>query len=167
MTNRLDREQLRQDVRDANYAGRRTAPSAIAWIAALVGVVAVIALVAYGVKVAFAPAKGAGDTVRQNEDVNNRVAQQRAFVNLHEGVQADDLKIQVLADAAAANPADPKAKTDLQGTQLICLGRVADYNAKVQETLAAKWLPADLPARLGADPSTDCKPNTVPSPAAS
>jgi hypothetical protein len=163
MTSRLDRDQYSQDVRDANYAARRATPSVLVWLCAALAVIAVIGGAVWFFKVSTAGVKGAGDTVRQNEDVNNRVAQQRAFVNLYEGVQADDQKIQVLADAAAKSPADVKAQTDLQGTQLICLDRVADYNAKVQETLAAAWLPADLPVRLGADPTTDCKPDVAPS----
>lgn len=163
MPNNLDREQFRQDVRDVNWAGRRAGLSGIAWLGIFLLVVAVIGGSVWGFKVATAPAKGAGDVVLKDQDANNRVAQQRAFVNMFEGVKAADRKLQVLANSAAANPADPKARADLDGTQLICLDQVADYNAKVQETLAARWLPADLPQSLGADLATDCQPDVTPS----
>jgi hypothetical protein len=163
LSNRLDRNQFRHDVADANYAARRTAPSVVVWIAAVIAVILVLGGVVYGVKVAFAPAKGAGDTIRKNEDANNRIAQQRAFVTMLEGVKASDRKLQVLADTAVAAPGDVKAQADYQGTQLICLDQVAAYNAKAQETLAADWLPADLPAQIGVDPSTDCQPDRAPS----
>ncbi len=163
MSNRLNRSQFRDDVADANYAARRSAPSVFLWIGVVIAVFAVIGAVIWGIKVATAPARGAGDTVLKDQDANNRIAQQRAFVTMYEGVKASDRKLQVLADAVAASPVDPKAKADFQGTQLICLDQVADYNAKVQETLAARWLPAELPAVIGNDLATDCQPDVTPS----
>lgn len=161
MPNSLDRDQFRQDVRDVNYAARRAVPSALIWIGVFVAVIAVISVGTWYFRVATAGVKGAGDTVRQNQDVNNRVAQQRVFVNLYEGVQAKDDKIQLLADKVARD-AGGTAQQDLDGTQQICIDQVADYNAKVQETLAADWLPETLPSRIGDDPSTDCRPDQTP-----
>lgn len=165
MSNDLDRDRFDRSVRDANYAARRTTPSVLVWIGVIVAVVAVIGGIVYGIRVAFAPAKGAGDTVIKDQDANNRIAQQRAFVNMYEGVKASDRKLKVLADAAARNPADPKAQADFAGTQLVCLDQVADYNAKVQETLAANWLPAELPTVLGGAPDSDCAPDSPLAPA--
>jgi hypothetical protein len=161
--NNLNREQFRQDVRDANYAGRRTVPSLLVWIVVIVLAGLAISAAVWGIRVATAPAKGAGDTILKDQDANNRIAQQKAFVNMYEGVKANDKKLQTLANTAAKNPADTKAQADFDGTQMICLDQVADYNAKVQETLATRWLPADLPASIGDDPLTDCAPNNPPS----
>lgn len=163
----MDRQQFDQDVRDANYAARRTAPSLFTWIGVAILVVAVIGAVIWGVKVVTAPARGAGDTILKDQDANNRIAQQRAFVTMYEGVKADDRKLQTLADTATRTPGDPKAQADYQGTQLICQQHIAEYNAKVQETLAARWLPQNLPTELGLEPATDCQPNIVPSAATS
>ena len=108
----MDHDRFKTDVRDANKAGRTAAPSVIAWTVAGIVVIALILGGFYLVRLATAPARGTGDTILKDHDADNRIAQQRAFVTMYEGVKASDAKLQVLADTMTRTPADVKAHAD-------------------------------------------------------
>lgn len=156
----FNRRQARQDINDMNYVGRRAGLSLGAWI--IVGVVffGLIGIGIWGFNVATSDVKGAGDATRQINSAENRLGAETRFRQLYEGVQADDKKINILATTTNSEMDD----TNLAGLMLACTGHVADYNAMVDAPTTAKWRPVDLPARLGDDISTDCKPDVTPTP---
>lgn len=160
MSNNLDRDQLRQDVRDANYAARRTVPSALIWIGVIIAVFVVIGVATWYFKVATSGVKGAGDATRQNNSAANRLQAQAKYAQLHEGVLAADRNIDILAAAAKDDPSQVN-KTNLLGAQNVCTSNVGEYNAMALNALTQQWIPAELPARVGDDPATDCKPTPV------
>lgn len=157
---RLDRDQFRQDVRDANYIGRRAGGSVAIWVAGIIAIVAVIGVLGWLFKVGTSDVKGKGDATRQVNSAENRLGAETRFRQLYEGIQADDDKITLLKSTAKSEMDD----TNLQGLQLGCLDHVKDYNAMVNAPTTAKFRPADLPTRIGQDTETDCKPDTTSAP---
>ncbi len=157
----LNREEFRSDLRDANYVGRKTAPSALLWVGVFLAVIAVIGAATWYFKVATSGIKGAGDATRQVNSAANRLQAQAKYSQLYEGVRAADRNITTLAVAAATDPTVFN-KTNLTGAQNVCQQSVADYNAMATNTLTAPWRPVDLPARVGDDASTDCLPDPIP-----
>ncbi len=164
MTRNLDRDQFNQDVRDANYAARRTVPSALIWLLVIIAVFAAIGVGAWVFKVATSDVKGAGDATRQNNSAANRLQAQAKYAQLHEGIRAADKNITTLAQVVATDPTVVN-KTNLTGAQNVCQQNVAEYNAMAVNVLTRDWIPVELPARVGDDQATDCLPDpaVVPS----
>lgn len=156
----LDRDQYRRDVRDVNYAARRTAPSVIAWTVAAIVVIAVIGVAVWYFGVATSGVKGAGDATKQTNSAANRLQVQAKYSSLYQGILAADLNIGVLDEAAKTDPSVFN-KTNLVGAQNVCNQSVADYNAMAINALTAPWRPVELPISVGADQATDCKPNPI------
>ncbi len=159
MNSRLDREQFKQDVRDVNHMGRRAGLSGLAWLGIFILVVALIGGVIWGVKVAVSDVEGQGDATRQTNSAANRLQAQAKYAQLHEGIKAADANLDTFADTYRLS-ATEKNLTDLTGAQAICRKDVAEYNAMATNVLTAKWIPAELPSRVGDDQATDCKPST-------
>ena len=161
MTNNLDRDRLRQDVRDANWAARRTLPSVLIWMSAAIVVFVVIGVAVWYFKVATSGVKGAGDATRRTNSAANRLQAQAKYAGLHEGIRAADRNITILAATAAADPTVVN-KTNLVGAQNVCQQSAAEYNAMATNALTAPWRPVELPARVGDDTATDCLPDPAP-----
>jgi hypothetical protein len=155
---RLDRTQLRHDLADANYAGRRAGLSLFAWLAVFLAVIAVIGAVIWGVKVATSDVKGAGDATRITNDGRNRINAQEWFAGQYEQIRSTDQRITVAAEALAADPADEIAKTNYTGLINRCLEMVGNYNAEAVKVSRGKWRDPALPYAIDTtDPATDCR----------
>lgn len=124
-------------------------------IAGVVLLVALCGVGIYGLKVAWSPVKGAGDTVVKNNSVNNRTQAQERFRKLYAAVETNAANILVAEEAAKAHPNDRILGTNLTGAVQMCITSVNDYNAEVGKVLSRDWLPADLPASI--DPNTTCR----------
>lgn len=158
MPNNLDRDRLRQDIRDVNYAGRRAGPSVLAWILIVVAVVALIAGVIWGVKVATSGVKGAGDQTRQVNSGNNRIAAQEHFETLFNQVKAYDQQLDQAAADKKDNPGDRFFATNYSGLVKQCLDARNQYNADANKATQAKWRDPNLPYQVDVlDPATNCK----------
>lgn len=159
MPNNLDRDQFRQDVRDVNYAARRTVPSALIWIAVLVGVFALLGAITWGVKVATSDIKGAGDQTRIVNDGRNRINAQEWFAGQYEQIKSTDRRIGEASAALAKAPDDEIAKTNYAGLVNRCMEMVGNYNAEANKVSRGKWLDSAIyPFQIdNNDPTTDCK----------
>lgn len=154
----MNRDHLRQDIRDVNYAGRRTAPSVLAWLAAALAVIGVIGAVIWGVKVATSDVKGAGDQTRITNDGRNRVNAQEWFAGQFEQIRSTDRRISEAAKALAANPDGDFEKTNYAGLVNRCMEMVGAYNAEAVKVSRGKWRDPALPFQIDdSDTTTDCK----------
>lgn len=161
MTNNLNREQLRQDIRDANYAGRRTAPSLIAWILAAVALVILLVGGIWAIKVATSGPKGAGDQTRQVNSGTNRIGAQEQFESLFNEVKAYDQQLDQAAADKKANPGDRFFATNYSGLVKQCIDARNQYDAAANQVTKAKWRDPNLPYQIDAtDPALDCKETT-------
>lgn len=158
MTDRLDRDQFRQDLRDANYVARRGGLSAFAWI-----VIATLAFAAIGVAVwyfgvATSGVKGAGDATKITNDGRNRVNAQEWFANQYELIKSTDRRIDQAAAALAKKPGGEFEQTNYTGLVNRCIEMVGNYNAEATKVSRAQWRDPNLPAQIDdSDPATDCK----------
>jgi FtsZ-interacting cell division protein ZipA len=161
VTNNLDRGQLRQDIRDANYAARRTAPSLIAWVLGVIVLVALLVGGIWGIKVATSGAKGAGDQTRQVNSGTNRIGAQEHFESLFGEIKAYDQQLDQAAADKAANPGDRYFAINYSGLVKQCIDARNQYDADANKVTQAKWRDPNLPYQIDAtDPTTDCKEAT-------
>lgn len=108
--------------------------------------------------VATSGIKGQGDAVKTNNSAENWTAKQAFFEDKYEAIKAADQKIGLYAKAAAADPKDKTAATNLQGITSQCINYVAEYNAESRKFLSQDWKSVDLPTEIGNTISaTDCK----------
>lgn len=120
-------------------------------------VVGLIALV-WALNVGTAEQRGKGDAFRQKQSGTNRVISQERFEDMYQDILAADRRIEVMADAAKADPQSNVAKVNLTGAINYCIQAVADYNAESRKYSAGAFRAADLPAKIDNDDSdTDCK----------
>lgn len=124
-------------------------------------VVIVAALLGGGVwafKVATSDIKGQGDAVRTKNSGTNRIAAQERFEELYAGIKAADERIDVMAAAKTAAPADPISSINYTGAINYCIQIRADYNAEARKYTAEQFRAADLPAQIDStDPLFDCQ----------
>ena len=161
MSRDFDRNQFRQDVRDANYVGRRAGLSLAAWI--VIGVLFVIALSAgiWAFNVATSDVKGKGDATRQINSGKNRIASQETFEALFGQIKAYDRNLDQAAQDKKEHPGDSFYATNYSGLVKQCNDAVAQYDADAKKVSRAKWLTDDLPFQIDQnDPTTDCKEST-------
>lgn len=157
----LDRDQYRQDIRDANYAARRAAPSLLIWVFAFIAVITIGGGIAWGVKVAFSGVKGAGDVRRQTNSGTNRIAAQEHFEALYGQIKAYDQQLDQAAADKAANPGDRYFVVNYSGLVKQCIDARNQYDADANKVTQAQWLSADLPYQIDATaPETNCKEQT-------
>lgn len=157
----MDRNQFRQDLRDANYAARRGGLSAIAWLLVAVAVIAVIGAAVWGVKVATSDVRGAGDVQRQVNSANNRIAAQEHFQALYGEIKAYDQQLDQAAADKKANPGDRYFAINYSGLVKQCIDARNQYNADANKITQAKWLDPALPQQIDpSNPDTDCKEHT-------
>jgi hypothetical protein len=153
----LDRDQLRQDIRDANYAARRTAPSALVWLGAALAVLGLLAGVVWGVKVLSSDIKGAGDQVRITNDGRNRTNAQEWFAGQYEQIRSTDRRIGVAWTELQAKPGDQFATTNYRGLVNRCMEMVGAYNAEATKVSRGRWRDPALPFQIDdTDPATNC-----------
>lgn len=158
MTHHLDREQFRQNVRDANYAARRGGLSVLAWIGVGIVVFAVLGGVIWAVKVAASGVKGAGDVRRQTNSGTNRIAAQEHFQALYGQIKAYDQQLDQAAADKAANPGDRFFTTNYSGLVKQCIDARNQYDADANKVTQAQWRDPDLPYQIDPTlPETDCK----------
>lgn len=127
-------------------------------VLAVIGLI-VLGLGIWGFKVAFAPVKGAGDTVIKNNSVDNRTQAQARFHQMYNDILGMDRNLDVYAQSVKDHPNDRITRITYDGMVMGCVQAVADYNAATQKILSRDWLDASLPQFLGNDPATDCKPS--------
>lgn len=157
----MDRDQYRQDLRDANWAARRGALSILGWIVVVIVVVAVIGGVIWAVRVAMSGVKGAGDVTRKTNSGENRIAAQEHFEALYGQIKAYDQQLDQAAADKKANPGDRFFATNYSGLVKQCIDARTQYNADANKVTQAKWLSSDLPYQIDAsNPATDCKEQT-------
>lgn len=156
--NHLDRDQYRQDIRDANYAARRGGMSALAWIVVVVVVFAVIGGVIWGVSVAFSGVKGAGDVRKQTNSGTNRIGAQEHFEALYGQIKAYDQQLDQAAADKRDNPGDRFFATNYSGLVKQCIDARNQYNADANKVTQAQWRDSSLPYQIDSTaPETDCK----------
>lgn len=161
MTNRLDRDQFRQDVRDANYAGRRTGLSAFTWVAVVIVAAVVFTAAIWAFKVATSDVKGAGDTKRKTNSAENRIAAQEHFQALFNQIKAYDQQLDQAAADKRDNPGDRYFAINYSGLVKQCIDARNQYNADANKITQAKWLDSGLPYQIDiSTPETDCKEQT-------
>ena len=128
------------------------------WVVSALIAVAIIAGAWWGISVLVSGPKGAGDTVRQNNSVTNRVFAQQHFEDLYAEVTGDDQKLDQAAADKAAHPDDPFYATNYTGLVNQCIAARAQYNADANKVLQKDWVSGDLPHQLdSSDPRFDCK----------
>jgi hypothetical protein len=126
-------------------------------ILAVIAVIAVIGLGVWGFRVVTSPVKGEGDATIQKNSAANRIAARQEYQNIYEDVQGADQRIDVFADAYAANKSTVN-QTNLTGAKTYCIARVREYNALAKKYLSADFRPETLPAEIDQnDPAFDCK----------
>jgi hypothetical protein len=156
--NNLDRNQYRQDLRDANWVARRTAPSAILWV---IGIIAILGLIGggiWGFKVLTSDVRGAGDVVRKTNDANNRIFAQQHFQEIYNEIKAYDQQLDQAAADKAANPGDRYYAINYSGLVKQCIDARAQYDADANKVTQARWRDPELPQQIDiTDPTTDCK----------
>lgn len=119
-------------------------------IAAIVGLVWVF-------RVVISPVTGEGNATIQKNAAPNRIAARQEYQNIYEDIQGADERIDVLADAYAANK-NRVNEINLTGAKTYCISRVRDYDALAKKYLSADFRPEDLPAKIDRlDPAFDCK----------
>jgi hypothetical protein len=155
-----NRNPYTSDIREINAGARSAGWRAAVWVLAIVLFVGAISVGIWWFQVSTSDVKGAGDATRQQNSAANRLQAQAKYAQLYQGILAADRNIDTLAAAAATDPTQVN-KTNLVGAQNVCQQAVADYNAMAVNALTAQWRPVELPARVGDDPSTDCKPATA------
>lgn len=161
MRDPLDRDQYRQDVRDANYAVRRGGLSVLTWVLIVIAVAAAISAAIWGIKVATSGVKGAGDVQRKTNSGNNRIAAQEHFEALYGQIKAYDQQLDQAAADKAANPGDRYFAVNYSGLVKQCIDARNQYNADANKVTQARWLSADLPYQIDpTTPDTDCKEQT-------
>jgi hypothetical protein len=161
VSNRLDRDQYRQDIRDANYAARRAGLSAFAWIVIVVISAALISAAVWGVKVATSGAKGAGDVQRQTNSGTNRIGAQEHFEALYGQIKAYDQQLDQAAADKRDNPGDRFLATNYSGLVKQCIDARNQYDADANKVTQAKWRDSALPYQIDTTaPETDCKEQT-------
>lgn len=165
------RSSARREIREANYVARHSSWRIALWIGAFVVFAGLLSGGIWAVKVATSDVKGAGDQARIVNDGQNRVNAQEWFHGQYQQIKATDQSLDNLqAEVAAATTAEDKAfaRNNVTGTQNRCIQMVGAYNAETQKISRGKWLDPNLPYAIdGTDPSTDCKPTVIPTPAAS
>lgn len=155
----MNRERFNSDLRDVNYAGRRAAPSALAWTVAGIVVLLLLGGGIFALKVALSGPKGAGEQIRITNDGRNRVNAQEWFAGQYEQIRSTDARIDVAAKAMAVDPKDEIAKTNYFGLINRCEEMVGNYNAEANKVSRGKWLDSAVyPFQIDkTDASTDCK----------
>jgi hypothetical protein len=161
----LRKSAYRDEIREASVTGRSAG-----WRlgVAIVAVIAFLGLVGVGIwyfKVATSDVKGAGDATRQVNSAPNRLQAQARWTDLYNGIQADDRKINTLAQTYALSPSEMNL-VNLTGAQNVCDSNIAAYNALQTNQLFAPFQPPLLPIQVGSDPTTDCRPDLQPTPPA-
>lgn len=157
----LNRDEFRQDVRDANYVGRRAGLSTAGWFLVVMAFFAVIGIGTWAFKVVTSEAKGAGDATRQINSGKNRIAAQETFEALYGNIKSYDKNLDQAAQDKKEHPGDSFYATNYSGLVKQCNDAVAQYNADANKVSRAKWLTDDLPFQINEnDPTTDCKEST-------
>ena len=138
-------------------------PSLWKIVGVFIGVLAVIGVISlgiWGLRVAFAPVKGQGDTIIKNEGVDNRTRAQEKFYTMYNGIVALDANIAVLAATAREHPNDRIARQNVDGQIIACQQAVEAYNAETRKILSRDWRDPELPYEINPnDPKTDCREN--------
>lgn len=161
----MDRKQFNQDVKDANYAGRKAGLSIGAWIIISILFFGAMGVAVWYFQVATSDVKGAGDAQKQVNSSANRLQAQDKYNKLYTGIQAADRNINTLAETYRLSPTE-RNLINLTGAQNVCSSNVGDYNQMATNATTKQWIPVELPTVVGNDSATDCKPDNAPSPAA-
>lgn len=159
VTNRMNRDGFRQDLRDVNYASRKIGLSLTTWILIALAVFGAIGIGIWYFGVATSSVKGAGDATKTINSSANRLQAQAKYSQLYNGILAADVNIDTFADTYRTSKSE-RNLTNFTGAQAICRASVGEYNAMATNPVTKPWIPIELPVVVGGDPATDCKPST-------
>lgn len=132
------------------------------FVIAVVLFVGAIGVGAWLFSVGTSDIKGQGDAERTKNAAGNRIAAQEGFEQAYADVKAADQRIDVMAIARKADPADVVARTNYTGSITYCIQVRADYDARARKFTQGEFRAADLPYQIDPrDPATDCKETTA------
>ncbi len=128
------------------------------WGVAFVVLIVVVVGGLWALGVVAAPWQGKGDAYKTKESGTNRIAAQERFETMYADVIASDERLDVLAAAHKADPADVVAATNYTGAETYCIKVRNEYNAEARKYTAEQFRASDLPEKLDPEaPKTDCK----------
>lgn len=154
----MDRDQYRQDLRDANWAARRTGWSVGTWIVVVVLFVGILSAGGWAISVALSGPKGAGDVRKQTNSGTNRISAQEHFEALYGQVKAYDQQLDQAAADKKQYPDDRTYAVNYSGLVKQCIDARTQYDADANKVTQTQWRSADLPYQIDTtDPETDCK----------
>lgn len=131
----------------------------VKWVLVLFLLGALLSVSIWVFRVQFADKKGEGDAKVRVESGDNRLGQDKYFIDTYEAIKADDKKI-TAAYADVQEGSDPTARIRYNGVVSICTDAVAAYNSAAKAQVSMKWRPLDMPAQIDSNnPLTDCKEN--------
>jgi hypothetical protein len=128
------------------------------WLIAVLAVVGLISVGAWGFRVLTSDVKGQGDSIIQKNSATNRIFAQQNFEERYQDILAADRRIDTVYLAWKADKTDPTLTTNLTGTINYCIDAVAEYNADARKFLLEDFKAEDLPDVISnTNPLTDCK----------
>lgn len=144
----MSNEDWRELRREANRGIRFTGW----WVLAIIGVVALVGAIWWGVSVATSGVRGQGDGIVQRNSAENWLDAQARFEENYADYESTLVRIDTFHAAHLAAPDDAVAKTNWIGSISYCTDLVADYNADARNFLREDFRASDLPDQL--DPAT-------------
>lgn len=128
------------------------------WIIGIIVLVLAIGAGIWGLRVATAPIKGAGDQEIIVNDGRNRINSQEWFESQYGQILTADRNLDEAAKNLVAHPDDPFYQTNYTGLKNRCVEMVNNYNAEARKVSRGDWRDPRLPEHIGTnDPTTDCK----------
>lgn len=146
---------MREEYREAN----KGVGWIIGWVLIIVLVIAGVTAGAWAITVALSGVKGQGDGIIKNNSAENWIAAQERFEENYQEFEGTLVKIEVAAQALAADPGNPTLKQNYQSTINYCISVANDYNADSRKFTQEQWKSVDLPETLDAE---DCVPAVAP-----
>lgn len=155
----------REDWREIDSVSRSAGWRIFVWTVVFVVAALVIGGGVWAFKVVTSDVKGRGDAEIITNDGRNRINSQEWFEGQYRLVISTDLRLDGLASDLKANVGKPDEmfyRTNLTGTQNMCIQFREMYNAEARKMSRGQWRSPDLPYELtDADPQTDCQPKKM------
>lgn len=149
-----------RDIADYNAVARMFSWRIALWIMGAVAFLGALGAAIWATRVATSDVKGAGDTAREVNSANNRIAAQEHFHALFNQIKAYDQQLNQAAADKASNPGDDFWATNYSGLVKTCIDARSAYNADASKVTRGKWRDPELPYEIdAADPVFDCKEN--------
>lgn len=130
----------------------------------IIGILVILFLSAVGIYVfggfqrETAEFRGETGAIEKKFSSTNRIAAQERFEDLFAEIKSTDSRIEIAAEALAADPDDVVTQQNYVGLRNHCLEVVGDYNAEARKYTAESFRAADLPEEIDqSDAATDCR----------